>query len=151
LDGKYFGNISRFLNYRCKDASLIDTLITTNNQIPQYYQITSIKPYLYLVLVGIGTFLTNKTNINMCVQVAFLLITTLKYVKNWLGIIKLTSPTYPIAHIHLDIVVVAHIVEGVEYSYISYWVASVLEDFLYYLDYITIIDYTYILDINQIF
>jgi len=64
---------------------------------------------------------------------------------------ELTSPTYPIPHIHLDVVVVAHIVEGVEYSYISYWVANVLEDFLYYLDYITIIDYTYILDINIIF
>jgi hypothetical protein len=64
---------------------------------------------------------------------------------------ELTSPTYPIPHIHLDGVVVAHIVEGVEYSYIPYWVASVLEAFLYYLDYITIIDYTYILDINLIF
>jgi hypothetical protein len=37
LDGKYFGNISRFLNDPCKDASLIYMLIKTNNKITQHY------------------------------------------------------------------------------------------------------------------
>jgi len=33
LDGQYFGNISRSLNDRCEDASLIDMHVNTNNQI----------------------------------------------------------------------------------------------------------------------
>jgi len=37
LDGQYFGNISRFLNHGCEDASLIDMPIKTNNYIMQYY------------------------------------------------------------------------------------------------------------------
>lgn len=37
LNGHYFGNISRFLNRRCENASLIDMPIKTNNQITQYY------------------------------------------------------------------------------------------------------------------
>jgi len=59
LDGQYFGNISRFLNHRCENASLIEMPIKTNNQITQYYQVNSTQPYLGLMLVGIGTILIN--------------------------------------------------------------------------------------------
>jgi len=53
LDKKYFWNISRFLNHqcKCKDASLTYMPIKTNNQITQYYQITSSEP---LVMCYVG-------------------------------------------------------------------------------------------------
>jgi len=51
LDRQYFGNISRFLNHWCKDASLIDMPTKTYNQITWYYQITSIEP---LVMSYVG-------------------------------------------------------------------------------------------------
>jgi hypothetical protein len=45
LDGQYFGNISRFLNHKCEDATLIDMLMKMGHHVTKYYHVKVLESY----------------------------------------------------------------------------------------------------------